>query len=266
MDYTTATAGTHFEHRYSWAQINADVYGMRGATTTPNQPDGRLSGHGYAAGLQSGNVDKVEFSASFNDNRQRSELAGLKAYASTSRWANFSFGRRIPLLGMTFRLGGGLNESHFESNYAKYINQGYSANASVSHNRFQVSYTRMDGEGNTLPMLMTGLGGGPASGALVPALPLPLPYSRQRGTTLTASATPFRRFHARFLYVFLDQKLDHKPINTFRQIDAAVGYNFRRLSFELGYSSWDQAILGVPNYVRERLYVRVTRPFNLLSR
>ncbi|MBI5085049.1 MAG: hypothetical protein HZB13_10695, partial [Acidobacteria bacterium] len=266
MDYVTTSAGAHFEHRYSWAQINADFHGTRGITSTPNQPNSRLSGYGYSGGLQSGDVDRLEFSASYNDNRQRSELSNLSAYASTSRWANFTIGRRVPLLGMTFRLGGGVNDSHIETHSASYLNKGYSVNANLSHARFQAGYSRLDGEGNTLPMLVAGLTGGPAAGALVPLLPRPLPYSRRRGTTFTGCATPFSRLQARFLYVYFDQQLDHKSMNAFKQIDAAVGYKFRRLTFELGYSSWDQSILGIPNYVRERLYVRVTRPFNLLSR
>lgn len=266
MIYTTETAGARFEHKLTWAQLTADGHLTSGNTESPDQGSGRLRGSGYSASLQTGSLQSLEAAVSYHETRYRMEQSIASSYHAESRWSNASLGRTLPLWGLTLRAGGGVNRSTFHTHDTRYLNHGYQATAALQHRWTQANYSWFDNQGNTVLPVLAGLGANPATGALLPLLPVPYSFSAQRGTSLSASSTPLRRLLIRFYYTQMNQTLNGQSLNHFRLLDAAISYSFRRLTFEAGYSDWEQTVFGVPNFIRNRVYFKVTRPFSVIER
>ena len=52
--------------------------------------------------------------------------------------------------------------------------------------------------------------------------------------------------------------------NRFEQFDVSAGYRFRLLTLDCGYVVYDQTLLGMLPFHRDRIYVRVSRNFRVL--
>lgn len=253
-NFLSGTGGVSFNRRFSWATLTSQ-YGLNvGRLNYANIPNSRFLGHSFTLTAQSGRLERLELTALVNISTQRVDQ--FRALHTGTQSAEFTLGRRLG--GLVWRGALGMQRSSFRDGGLDYRAQGLTYRASVEHQRIQLHYFRNVVDGDTFQFLL----GSQLSTVLVGA-PLRVVLSSFRTQTLSVRATPWRRMEFHLGWTTGRQSFDRRVNNEFEQIDVRIGYRFRLLTLESGYARYDQDFLNLTRYMRNRFYLRVSRPFKV---
>ena len=258
-DTLNGSSGVSFSRRFSWGTITSQYSLNLGRMDFADIPNSRIRGQAFTVIAQRGSLDGWELNASITGSTQRVDQT--HPLRTNNHSAEFSLGRRVAAL--VLRGSVGVRSSSFRDGGLDYDADGLTFRGSLEHRRIQLRYFRNAIDGNALQALLTDPASSAAISAVLLGVPLRTILSTLRTQTLNLRATPWRRLDTNLTWTKGRQELDQRVSNDYEQVDLRVGYRFRFLTFELGYTRYEQSFLALNEFMRSRFYLRVSRQFRV---
>ncbi len=251
-----ANGGVGFNRAFHWGQLSAG-YGasLTHSTFESNGKGSDTLGHSVHLQYRRGKLESLEFTAltALSLNRVESNIFLTQKNA----FADVSVGRRFG----AYVLRGGLAYQDVRSEeYFDFRSRDWGLRVSVENNFFNAGYTRnaIDGRSIVLAAATNGSVANPLSG-----LPLRTVLTTSARQTVTVGLRPWKKLQVRTTWFQLDQSLAERLQTDSDFLDVSVLYRFRLLDFEVGYTLYDESVIGLDGVSRRSFFFRVRRSFRI---
>ncbi|MBS1859453.1 MAG: hypothetical protein JST11_29030 [Acidobacteria bacterium] len=256
--YFTASGGLTYNKRTSWGAVSGE-YGREYGTGSVTGIAGTIQGQDFRASAQRGHSDGFEIDGTLHGSTQ--SVRNDQPLSNRSIAAEMSVAHRVAGQ-FSARLGGGWQWSNIVNSANEFRTNGYTAQASIEHPRFQLAGTLNDSLSNALPFfsqMLTGLG---VDSILVTSMQvIPSDY---RAMSFSLHANPTRKVELSAAWSRSLQHLDGLLNNDFELLTVYVTYHFRRIDMQAGFIRSNQTFISYPVSLRQRYYVRISRRVKLL--
>ncbi|MCL4523127.1 MAG: hypothetical protein M1453_08235 [Acidobacteria bacterium] len=252
-----ANAGLGYNHSFRKGQLSAGyTVGLTRAAIANDGLGSNTLGHTLSMQYRAGRLESLEFTvlSMLSVNRVESNIFLTQKNAHT----DVTLGRKIG----KYTLQGGIVYQQIRSeNYFDFRSHDLGFRASLDNGFINLRYARntIDGRSIVLASLANGL----VVSNPVAGLPLQTVLTSSARQMVSVGLRPWKKMQIQTNWFQLDQSLADRLRTTSDFFDVSVSYSFRLLDFQVGYTLYDQSLVGLPGVSRRSFFFRVRRSFRV---